>query len=133
MEYIFYKDEYEDIGKSQQDHTTMSHRGRKSRPLGSIRHSLTGLDSIPKLPPLATSQSIDKGYEGIHGNAMSVPPARRSPEKEDLHKSRTPLASSRNTSSSRSEGSKSDDSANAAVAEAKRELREALVSILHKV
>lgn len=115
----------------------MAHRGRRSRPLGSVRHSLNGIESIPKLPPLNKGSSVDNMYTGVHGNAMGTPLHRGSPERSEksersaVEKPKTlPIRGpSRNTSSSRSEGSKSDDSAAAAAAAAdKKELKEAQVS-----
>ena len=96
-------------------------RGKRSRLLGQVRHSLTGIEAIPKLPPL--TPSIDRTYEGIHGNAMSVPSQRDSPERDDIRKTKTPRSPQRRLSLGPSEESRSDESVTD-----KQNLKDALVS-----
>ncbi|XP_067672021.1 kinesin-like protein KIF3A [Haliotis asinina] len=63
----------------------MSRTGNKTkstRPLGSLRHNISAPDKVPHIPRLINK--IDGTYEGIQGNAMSVPPptSRESTQRE---------------------------------------------------
>jgi len=60
-------------------------RGRNStRPLGSVRPSMTIMDTVPKFPPLRTSENpVDKSLQGISGSAMAVPPPKAATERTE--------------------------------------------------
>lgn len=63
-------------------------KGRPVRPLGSVRQGPSVGDSVPKFPPLKSG--TDPGEMGVHGNAMAVPPHRRtSPERQIPQKETT--------------------------------------------
>ena len=62
-----------------------SHGRGRPRPLGSMRHSLTIMDNVPKFPPLSQerpSDKFDKHYRGISGSAMTLPPTRLNTDPE---------------------------------------------------
>ena len=104
-------------------------KGPPVRPLGAVRQSvLQAQGSIPKFPPL----KLDKGYEGIHGNAMAVPPPRQGIERlersEEFGRTRGNADSPiRSMTSSRSDTGSSKSTESDRV----REVKEAVVSLSH--
>lgn len=113
-------------------------RGRNMRALGTSRSS--SMDSVPKFPPLKNKGRLDANYQGISGNAMSVPPPRDSPERQDSHRGsidtgreREAILNLRNSSPHRNiPSSKSDSSSNhnkhvLALEKTKQDLKDCMV------
>lgn len=79
-------------------------QSKKTRPLGSVKYTNVLNEKVPKFPQINTA------YQGISGNAMSVPPTKVTPEKQ--HKSpRRTTTTARSTSSKSDSSGRSDEAA----------------------
>ncbi|XP_076434917.1 uncharacterized protein LOC143274847 [Babylonia areolata] len=80
--------------------------GKRTRPLGSLRHMMAPDDSKVHLPKLSAApkspeeEKLDERYSGIQGNAMTLPSPKETSRSEDRRRSIT-TSSSRNHSVSK--------------------------------
>ena len=105
----------------------------RTRPLGAVRKSLSGIESVPKFPPLR--QAVDQNNVGLSamGNAMQVPPRRSSYQHDSDSRTTTSVSFHSLASPGRRKVIHSSKSSDSAVTSARsddkaKELREARVS-----
>ncbi|KAK2168634.1 hypothetical protein LSH36_15g05012 [Paralvinella palmiformis] len=102
----------------------------RTRPLGAVRKSLSGIESVPKFPPLR--QAVDQNNVGLSamGNAMQVPPRRSSYQHDSDSRTTTSVSFHSLASPGRRKVIHSSKSSDSAVTSARsddkaKELREA--------